>query len=80
MALIDLYSKRKQRQESQGKADAYQYDVIPPQFRIQVAQILQATLGCWSRYSGYSSGQDSPSSEVGNLFMDPSPRRRDCGE
>lgn len=64
MATFDLFSKRKKRQESQGKPDVYQYDSIPLPFRIQVAHIWKAALGRWHRYSGYSSGSDSPASEL----------------
>jgi hypothetical protein len=64
MAIFDLFSKRKKRQESQGKPDVYQYAVIPQPFRIQVVHIWNAALGPWYRHTGYSLGQDSPSSEL----------------
>lgn len=47
MAVFDLYSKRKKRLASQGKADVYQYDTIPGPLRVQIAQVVQDALGCW---------------------------------
>src|ERR1700746_3463127 len=39
MAVFDLFSKRKKRRASQGKADVYQYDEIPERLRIQIVHI-----------------------------------------
>lgn len=60
MAIIDIFSKRKKQQESQGKPDVYQYDKIPEPLKIQVVHIWRAALGHWYRQTGYSFGEDSP--------------------
>ncbi|HUJ30002.1 MAG TPA: hypothetical protein VLY23_01880 [Candidatus Acidoferrum sp.] len=62
MAIVDLYSKRKKRQESQGKADVYQYDQIPEGLRIQVVKIWAAALGRWRPPSDTPFVRNSPSS------------------
>lgn len=64
MAIVDIFSKRKKRQESQGKADVYQYEQIPAPFRIQVVHIWRAALGRWYRDTTYGFGQSSPASEL----------------
>ncbi|MBZ5527076.1 MAG: hypothetical protein LAN71_04115 [Acidobacteriia bacterium] len=70
MAIFDLFSKRKKRQESQGKPDVYQYDAIPQPFKIQVAHIWRAALGRWFRPTGYyTHGEASPASELWELIQ-----------
>jgi hypothetical protein len=65
MAIIDIFSKRKKKQESQGKTDVYQYENLPNPFRVQVAYIWRAALGRWYRDTmGYGSSPASPSSEL----------------
>lgn len=65
MAIIDIFSKRKRRQESQDKPHVYQYENLPEAFRVQVVHIWRSALGRRYRdrssYS-YSSSPDSPSS------------------
>jgi hypothetical protein len=63
MAIIDIFSKRKKLQESQGKPDVYQYENLPAPFRVQVVHIWRSALGQWSR-DAYSSSRASPSSEL----------------
>jgi len=70
MATFDLFSKRKNRQESQGKPDVYQYDAIPHAFKIQVVHIWNDAIGRWYRdTTGYSSPNNSPSSELWELIQ-----------
>lgn len=69
MAIYDIFSKRKKQQESQGKADVYQYDEIPAPFRIQVVHIWRAALGRWYRDSGYGYSPDSPANELWELIQ-----------
>jgi hypothetical protein len=64
MPILDIFSKRKRRQESQGKPDVYRYDEIPQPFKIQVAHIWRAALGRWYRPTGYSTARKSPASEL----------------
>jgi AbiJ N-terminal domain 4 len=70
MAIIDIFSKRKKRQESQGRSDVYQYDDIPTPFRIQVVHIWRATLGRWWRGVTYSSPSESPSCDAWKFIQD----------
>ena len=71
MAIIDLFSKRKKQQESQGKADVYQYDKIPDPLKIQVVHIWRRALGRWYRIATYSHyGEDSPACELWELIHD----------
>lgn len=69
MAIIDIFSKRKRREESLGKKDVYQYDEIPKAFRIQVVHLWRAALGRYYRESGYS-GRNSPSSNLWDQIHD----------
>jgi len=62
VSVIDLYSKRKKRQESQGQTEVYRYDAIPQGLRIQIAKIWMAAIGCWRR-SDTPFVTTSPSSE-----------------
>jgi hypothetical protein len=62
MGIVDLYSKRKKQQASQGIADVYQYETIPPPLRVQVVHIWRAALGCWIRSQGDIYIRTSPSS------------------
>jgi len=70
MAIINLFSKRKKQQESQGKPDVYRYDKIPDALKTQVAHIWRTALGHWYRHTGYSIGEDSPASELWELIHD----------
>jgi len=63
MAIFDLYSKRKKRQESQGQVDVYQYDLIPERLRIQIAKIMEDAMGRWRPPSDNLYRRTSPSSE-----------------
>lgn len=62
MAIFDLFSKRKKRQESQGKPDVYQYDEIPAPLRVQVVHIWHSALGQW--YRGTGGYNESPSTAL----------------
>lgn len=64
MSVVEIFSKRKKRQESQGKPDVYQYDQIPDPFRIQVVHIWRAALGRWWRDDLYSIRNESPACEI----------------
>lgn len=64
MAIFDIFSKRKKRIESQGKADVYQYEEIPQALKIQIVHILRDALGRWYRPSGYGTGETSPTSAL----------------
>lgn len=44
MAVFDIFSKRLKKQ-TQGTPDVYQYEDLPKPFRVQVTQILRASLG-----------------------------------
>jgi hypothetical protein len=55
VAVFDIFSKRKKRQESQGKLDVYQYEEIPQPLRVQVAHIWRAAIGPWRGDGGYFS-------------------------
>jgi hypothetical protein len=69
--IIDIYSKRKKRQESQGKADVFQYDDIPEPFRIQVVHIWRAALGAyWRQEQHYSIVRQSPSCAIWEFIHD----------
>jgi len=70
VAIIDLFSKRKKQQESQGKPDVYQYDKIPDAFKIQVVHIWGTALGRWFRHTGYSIGVDSPACKLWEFIHD----------
>ena len=45
MGTFDTFAKRKRAREKSGQTDVYQYDMVPPFLRKQVALILEATLG-----------------------------------
>ncbi len=45
MATFNLFSKRQSDAAKSGKADVYQYDMIPPHLRVQVKQIAIDALG-----------------------------------
>ena len=45
MAVVDIFSKRKARLEGAGKADVYQYDLLPQPFRVQVVHIWRDAMG-----------------------------------
>lgn len=66
MAVFDLYSKRKKRQESQGQPDVYQYANIPPHLRIQIIKIWQDSIGTWRPAREFVTG--SPSTSVWNFI------------
>lgn len=70
MTVFDLFSKRKKRLELQDKPDVYQYNTIPPPFRVQVAHIWRAAIGRWMRNTGYSTGAESPASELWESIHD----------
>lgn len=70
MPVFDLFSKRKKRQESQGKADVYKYDEIPEGLRIQVVHIWKTALGRWFRDFQYGLADPSPSSALWELIRD----------
>ena len=53
--IVDIFSKRKKRQESQGKPDVYQYDDIPEALRIQVTHVWRAAIGAWRGDGGFFS-------------------------
>lgn len=48
MAVVDLFSKRKRREEG-DPADVYRYDIIPNPLRVQIVQIWGDALGVPSR-------------------------------
>lgn len=60
MAIFDLYSKRKARQERSGKVDVYQYDALPQKFRAQVVHILDEALGPYSEWGRDNSESGKP--------------------
>jgi hypothetical protein len=45
MATIDIFSKRKKREESGGVPDVYRYDVIPEALRVQVVHLWRDAFG-----------------------------------
>lgn len=45
MAVFDLFSKRKRRDERAGQEDIFQYEELPSQFRAQVVHISRDALG-----------------------------------
>ena len=68
MAIIDLYSKRKKLEASQGKTDVYQYKTIPQPFRVQIVHIWQAALGRWFPSNSNPHAATSPSSRAWNFI------------
>lgn len=44
MAIVDLYSKRKER-ERNGFSDVYSYDTFSPSFRVQLSMMIEDLLG-----------------------------------
>ncbi|MFZ0522542.1 MAG: hypothetical protein WAL95_16070 [Candidatus Acidiferrales bacterium] len=68
MAVMDLYSKRRKREASQGKTDVYQYAKIPSPLRIQIVHIWQAALGRWFPASNNYHAPRSRSSGVWNFI------------
>jgi hypothetical protein len=68
MGIVDIFSKRKKQQESQGKPDVYQYDEIPTPLRIQVVHIWRAAIGQYWRHTGYTSGESSPACKLWDLI------------
>lgn len=71
MAIWDLFSKRQADAAKSGIADVYQYDNIPKNLRVQVAQISiesVGVVGASSRLYGQS-GQDNPRwAEIERIF------------
>jgi AbiJ N-terminal domain 4/HEPN domain len=50
MATIDLFSKRRKRELTAGKAEVYRYDVLPHELRVQIAHISMEALGSSGNY------------------------------
>jgi AbiJ-like protein len=69
MTVVDLFSKRKKRQASQGKADVYRYDAVPDRLRVQVVHIWRAALGPWVR-GDTPFVRHSPSSSLWEFIQD----------
>jgi hypothetical protein len=65
MTTFETYSKRQKRLANAGKQDVYQYDVLPPAFRVQVIHIWNDALG---QYHGRSIR--SPTSEHWDVIHD----------
>lgn len=70
MPIIDLFSKRKKLQDSQGNPDVYQYDKIPDDLRTQVVHIWRTAIGRYYRHTGYSVGEDSPACKLWEFIHD----------
>ncbi len=68
MAFIETYSKRQRRLEGAGKQDVYQYDELPPAFRVQVIHIWNDAIGVYYDTHGYSSGRTSPANRFWSLI------------
>jgi hypothetical protein len=64
MGIFETYSKRKKRLERAGQQDVYQYDELPPAFRVQVIHIWTTAVGNYYRPSGFSTGHPSPANEL----------------
>lgn len=47
MGVFDTFSKRLKKQQQAGKADVFQYDDLPSEFRVQVIHILVDAIGHW---------------------------------
>jgi hypothetical protein len=68
MGTIDLYSRRKKLEASQGKTDVYQYKTIPLPLRIQIVHIWKAALGRWFKSSSNPYAPTSRSSGAWNFI------------
>jgi AbiJ-like protein/uncharacterized protein DUF7014/HEPN domain-containing protein len=53
MAVFDLFSKRKKRDQNAGKADVYCYDAISQTLRVQIAHIWRDALGDYHGYGNH---------------------------
>ncbi len=49
MGVFDTFSKRLKKRQRAGKADVFQYDDLPTEFRVQVVHILVDAIGYWRR-------------------------------
>jgi hypothetical protein len=56
MVIYETFSKRMKRLSNQGQADVYQYDELPPPFRVQVIHIWTDAIGA-VQYRGEFSSQ-----------------------
>ncbi|MDD5586025.1 MAG: hypothetical protein PHY92_03585 [Alphaproteobacteria bacterium] len=45
MAVVDLFSKRKRREEMAGEQEIYVYDKVPHHLRVQIVHILRDAIG-----------------------------------
>jgi hypothetical protein len=45
MSIYETFTKRLKRSERAGKADVYQYDTLPQEFRVQVIHIWKKAIG-----------------------------------
>lgn len=72
MAIVDLFSKRKNQQNSLGKPDVYTYDQVPRPLRNQVAHIWRDALGQYRRATGYfaTMADNSPANDLWELIRD----------
>jgi hypothetical protein len=68
MGIIDLHSKRKKFEASQGKPDIYQYQMIPLPLRIQIVHIWRAALGHWFKSSSNPYAPTSQASQAWNFI------------
>ncbi|HEY1683992.1 MAG TPA: hypothetical protein VGG19_04465 [Tepidisphaeraceae bacterium] len=50
MGIFQTFSKREKAKRQAGQADVYQYDVLPPAFRVQVVHILKEVIGEWTDF------------------------------
>ena len=66
MAILDLYSRRKRRDQQAAQPDVYQYDDIPRELRVQIIQIWKDAIGPCLRPDPYGMRRyedDEPNSE-----------------
>lgn len=70
MAVLDLYSKRKKREERAGVADVYKYDELPQPFRVQVAHIWRSAIGTYVVPGYVGSGRSPLSNKTWELIHD----------
>jgi hypothetical protein len=66
MPIYETFSKRKKRLERAGKQDIYQYDKLPPEFRVQIIHIWRGAIG---RYYSPSNSFGGPASPA-NVFWE----------
>jgi hypothetical protein len=70
MGIFETFTKRQKRLANAGKQDVYQYDELPPAFRVQVIHIWDDAIGYWYVPDGYfGSGKPSPANRFWSLIQ-----------